>query len=118
MKKLILFLIVALASATIKAQDNATVKPTDEYAFIYVDVVSDSLKIYFDNGKIINIAPFSHSEYQKNFTEMTSITDGFGKFIKGFKYLEAKGYELASSSHYLYVNYSIPYYLFRKKRPE
>jgi len=111
MRKLILFFTIALASVTVKAQD----KPTNDYAFVYVDVATDSLKIYFDDGKTINMAPFTHKEYEKYFTSMTSVTNGFGKFVKGFKYLEAQGYELVSSGHYLFGQLSIPYYLFRKK---
>lgn len=116
MKKLFLFLFVTLAALTLKAQDTATVKAKYEYAFVYVNLSTDSLNIYFDSGKTINISAISNSNYIKTITSYGSITRGFDFYVKAFNYLEQRGYEFMGTGSYAYFSSSVSYYIYRKKK--
>jgi len=119
MKIIIFTLLLALTITRLKAQDTTTVKPKYEYAFVYANLSSDSLNIYFDNGKVVNISEISNSNYIKNaFNSYNSITSGFVFYIKAFNYLEERRYELMGTGSYMYFNGSIPCYIYRKKKLE
>lgn len=117
MKKLFSLLFVALATLTLKAQDTATVKAKYEYAFVYVNFSADSLKIYFSNGKTVNLSATSNKNFMKApLTDYSSIVRGFDFYVDAFNYLEAQGYEFMGTGSYMYDHNSASYYIYRRKK--
>jgi|GEM_PF-3361134 len=122
MKKIILFFALLLVVSASKAQDDKAVKEAIEkskykYAFVYVNIKTDTLFVFYDNGEYEPICRMTFTNINKGIgNSYNKIMEGFGRYVSGFKYLEAQGYDFVGTGNYLYGEFNVPYYMFRKKK--
>jgi len=124
MKKFILLFIVLLATTNIKAQDEKAIKEALEkskyqYAFVYVNIKVDTLFIHYDNGADEPVCKMTFSNINKGLgPSYYKVAEGFDRYTKAFKYLEAQGYDFVGTGNYLYGEFNVPYYMFRRLKQE
>lgn len=123
MKKLLVsILFFMLATIALKAQDEAAIKEAVEkskyqYAFVYVNIKIDTLFIHYDSGEEEPVCKMTFSNINKGLgPNYYKVAEGFDRYTKAFKYLEAQGYDFMGTGNYLYGEFNVPYYMFRRKK--
>ena len=121
MKKIIFSLLfVVLATITVKAQNEKAIKEAVEkskyqYAFVYVNIKVDTLFIHYDNGEEEPVSKMTFSNMNKGIgPSYHKVAEGFDRYTIAFKYLEAQSYDFVGTGNYLYGEFNVPYYMFRR----
>jgi len=116
MKKTVLFFALVLVVSVLKAQ-NAAPKPKSQYAFVYTNIKTDTLLIYYGGDTNIPVCRMTFTNMNKGIgNSYHKITEGFDRYVQAFDKLEQEGYEFMGTGNYLYGEFNVPYYMFRKKK--
>ncbi len=122
MKKIFFILLLSVLTTTVKAQDEKAIKEAVdkskyEYAFVYVNIKVDTMYIHYDNGEEEPVSRMTFSNMNKGIgNSYHKVTEGFDKFTTAFKYLEAQRYDFVGTGNYLYGEFNVPYYMFRRRK--
>jgi len=119
MKKLFIFLLLVVAVTTLKAQDTTKPKRRHEYAFVCANIKTDTLFIYFDSVTTVNVCRMVFFNLANGLgPSYSGVTKGFDKYKKAFDYLEDRDYEFMGTGSYLYGEFNVPYYMFRRLKQQ